>query len=111
MTPEEAIKTVKSNVQSRTRCAYRADYLDEVLVTEIERLRNIVSTTLLYRNENDIMFDCPRCSHSYKLSDTDSFASLDSIDTWCCGECEITLHYSDTTFLEILAQVQKRYAF
>lgn len=106
MTTDEAIRIVDlKKLKGRTRYEGQEDFLDEVLVAEIKRLRNIVGTTLFYRDEIIIMFDCPRCNHPYKLSDTNS------IDTWCCDECEITLHYSDTMFLEILAQVQRKYAF
>lgn len=115
MTPDEAIKIVKSQrgqpvftprvLNCRIQHERQHNLLDEVLVAEIERLRNIVVTTLLYRDETTIMFNCPRCDHPYKLND------IDSMDVWCCDECEITLHFSDTTFIEIFAQVQKRYAF
>jgi len=39
MTPEEAIKIVKSKAGGRTRYEGQEPYLDEVLVAEIERLR------------------------------------------------------------------------
>ena len=104
MTPKEAIEIVNSKAQGRTRYKEQEDFLDEVLVAEIERLRNIVSTTLFYIDGTIIMFDCPRCRSPYKLNSVNP-------TQWCCDTCDITLHYSDTTFLEILAQVQKKYAF
>lgn len=39
MTPNEAIKIVKEKAAGRTRYAGQAEYVDEVLVAEIERLR------------------------------------------------------------------------
>lgn len=40
MTPEEAIKIVKEKSQGRTRWEGQEPFLDEVLVEEIERLRD-----------------------------------------------------------------------
>lgn len=39
MTPDEAIRIVKSKAEGRTRYDGQEPFLDEVLVAEIERLR------------------------------------------------------------------------
>ncbi len=43
MTADEAIAIVKTKSSGRTRYEGQPDYLDEVLVTEIERLRDQLS--------------------------------------------------------------------
>lgn len=42
MTPDEAIAIVKSKAAGRTRYKDQEPFLDEVLVGEIERLRNML---------------------------------------------------------------------
>ena len=62
---------------------------------------------LAYKDEvaNETFFDCPRCRTPH------SFDIPDSAHIWCCDVCDITLHYPEQTFLEILTQVQKKYVY
>ncbi len=50
------------------------------------------------------MFNCPRCRTPHQFYNP----ALTSI--WQCCTCDITLHYQDRSFLEILIEAQKKYA-
>ena len=57
MTPEEAVRIVESKSRGRTRYEGQRDFLDEVLVKEIKRLRGIVANC--YDHLDGCSYECP----------------------------------------------------
>jgi len=59
MTPQEAISIVDSRSVGRTRWMGQEDFLDEVLVQEVRRLRKLLDTPPTWL--------CPECSIQWDI--------------------------------------------
>lgn len=52
--------------------------------------------------DTTITFNCPRCDEEHTFDP-------EPVDSWQCSVCDITLHFSDGSFIDILLEVQKHY--